>query len=239
MSHAGFARSRESAKKIIKSGGVLVDGIMIDRASFEIPLGVNIEILDEDIFVGRGGYKLQGFIEDSGFCVDGEVVLDVGSSTGGFAQALLKNGAERVFCVDVGSNQLSQDLRGDGRIILYENCDIREFEKIAKDGGDDIGPFSKIVCDVSFISLGKVLLFLYNLLAEDGHMALLFKPQFEVGRDVKRDKKGVVLDLSAIEESLNAFKKECEDIGLEVLGDYKSKLKGKAGNEESFVYLKK
>ncbi len=221
--------SREKARALILEGQILVDGKAASKPSMEVIEGVSIELLSPSRYVGRAALKLQGFLESyPEISLKGERVLDIGSSTGGFAQVALQAGALSVTCVDVGRDQLAKELREDSRIALFEGMDIRDFQ-------DE--PFNWVLCDVSFISLSKVLPDIYRLCAQGA--ILLFKPQFEVGREAKRNRKGVVVEADRIHVRLKEFGAECERFGFKVDACEPSKTKGKEGNEEFFLYIRR
>ena len=159
----------------------------------------------------------------------GADVLDVGSSTGGFVQILLQRGAKSVTALDVGSSQLSEILRRDPRVIVRENTDIREFASEKK--------FDLITCDVSFISLNLILKSLTSL--AKSALIVLFKPQFEVGTEAKRNKKGVLKDEKAARGARMKFERLCAELGLAALHASACKITGKEGNQEFFYLLKR
>ena len=159
----------------------------------------------------------------------GADVLDVGSSTGGFVQILLQHGAKSVTALDVGSSQLSEILRRDPRVIVRENTDIREFISEKK--------FDLITCDVSFISLNLILKSLASL--AKSALIVLFKPQFEVGAEIKRNKKGVLKDEKAVCAARAKFERLCAELGLAALHASACKITGKEGNREFFYLLKR
>ena len=159
----------------------------------------------------------------------GADVLDVGSSTGGFVQILLQHGAKSVTALDVGSSQLSEILRRDPRVIVRENTDIREFASKEK--------FDLITCDVSFISLNLILKSLASL--AKSALIVLFKPQFEVGTEAKRNKKGVLKDEKAVCVARAKFEQLCAELGLAALHASACKITGKEGNQEFFYLLKR
>ena len=163
------------------------------------------------------------------FNLAGADVLDVGSSTGGFVQILLQRGAKSVTALDVGSSQLSEILRRDPRVIVRENTDIREFASKKK--------FDLITCDVSFISLNLILKSLARL--AKSALIVLFKPQFEVGAEIKRNKKGVLKDEKAVRAARAKFEQLCAELGLAVLYASACKIAGKEGNREFFYLLKR
>jgi len=161
--------------------------------------------------------------------IEGMCCLDVGSSTGGFVQVLLEEGALHVSAVDVGSEQLHISLRDDTRVELFEKTDVREFVSERE--------FDLLTCDVSFIGLEQILKDLDRL--SSAKILILFKPQFEVGLGVKRTTKGVVKDEFAINRAKEKFLASCFALGWELLKTQKSILKGKEGNEETFYCFSK
>ncbi|MDO7252704.1 TlyA family RNA methyltransferase [Helicobacter cappadocius] len=225
-----YCKSREKAKELICNGKVKINGSVINKPSFEIIEFIEniVEIDMDEYLVSRAGRKLSGYFFANHIDCDGKKVLDVGSSTGGFAQVLLNFGAIEVVCVDVGCNQLDNALRNNSKIRLFEECDIRDFSLEEK--------FDLLVCDVSFISLSKILDYLCVFSDE---LILLFKPQFEVGVGVKRNKKGVIMDKDAIRKRIDQFSTELYAKSLKILNIEKSLLKGKEGNEEFFIHVKK
>ena len=176
--------SRTKAQLLIKEGYVAVDGYVVDKPSFKAKEDAKIEIFGETRFVSRAARKLKGFLDVHLVTIEGKRCLDVGASTGGFTQILLERGAKSVTALDVGTSQLHETLRNDERVLSVESTDIREFQSKQ--------PFEVVTCDVSFISLHHILSDLERL--ANGVLILLFKPQFEVGREAKRDRHGVVTD---------------------------------------------
>ena len=172
-------------------------------------------------------FKLKLFLEELDLDVTDMVCLDIGSSTGGFTQVLLENNVREVTAVDVGRDQLHKTIKEDSRVHSYESCDIRKFtsEKV----------FDLVVSDVSFISLVKILDDIDRLASKN--IILLFKPQFEVGREAKRDNNGVVLDEKAIQKAMVIFEDACELKGWSLIKKSPSKLTGKEGNLEYCYYL--
>ena len=228
MCEHGFVDSRSKAQGVIKAGGVSVDGIIVKKPSFRID-GHHIEMSGEKIYVSRAAHKLKGFLPDLPFCAEGMDALDIGSSTGGFTQVLLEEDANSVTSVDVGSGQLHRSLKDDRRVISVENTDIRDFYPDRT--------YDLVTGDVSFISL------LYILDAVDRlskrWIILLFKPQFEVGREAKRDRHGVVLDQKVIENAKRIFESACDALGWKLIEKKPSLLAGREGNiEECYCYEK-
>lgn len=222
-------QSRNKASELIKNGLVLVNEKIIEKPSFEI-LGDNkVKVIADDFYVSRAAFKLKYFLESINLPLKNKKVLDIGSSTGGFAQILLANDVASVTCIDVGSNQLHETLRNNPKIKLFENTDIRNFQSDEK--------FDVCTCDVSFISVTKIINDIDRLVSKD--IIILFKPQFEVGANVKRDKHGVVTDENAITKSKAIFFSECSKLGWKLTLNAQSELKGKEGNIEEFYYFEK
>ena len=224
----GFVDSRTKAQTIIKARKVSVNGKPVMKPSFKVN-GEKVEITDEMIYVSRGAHKLKGFLPSLSFSINGLDALDIGASTGGFTQVLLEEGANSVTCVDVGQGQLHEKLNNDKRVISFEKMDIRDFTRQRQ--------FELITSDVSFISLHHILESVDALSKK--WIILLFKPQFEVGKNVKRDSNGVVVDMKAIETSKMAFEKATEALGWKMLHHEPSTLSGKEGNiEECYCFEK-
>lgn len=219
--------SRNKASEFIKDKKILINGELLEKNSLDID-NAKVEIMSE-IYVSRAAFKLKEFLKDTDLDLKNKTVIDVGSSTGGFIQILLKNDVKKVVGVDVGTNQLDEKLKKDERVFVYENLDIKNFEN------KEI--FDILTCDISFISLNLVIEKLLKLFTE--FAIILFKPQFEVGVEAKRDKKGRVLDEKAILKAMNKFELNAAKQGLIMLKKEKSKLKGKNGNEEYFYLFKK
>ena len=229
-----LAESREKAKAIIMSGNVFVDGEREDKAGTSFSDDVSIEIKGHTLpYVSRGGLKLEKAIQNFDVSVEGKVCTDVGSSTGGFTDCMLQNGAVKVFAIDVGRGQLAWKLRQDERVVCMEKTNIRYV--LPEDLGEPID-FSSI--DVSFISLTKVLLPVRNLLTEEGEIVCLIKPQFEAGRE-KVGKKGVVRDPAVHQEVIEKVRDYAMSISMEPCHLSFSPIKGPEGNIEYLLHLKK
>lgn len=228
-----LAPSREKAKAIIMSGCVFVNGQREDKAgsSFEQDKAI-IEIKGNTLpYVSRGGLKLEKAIKEFGVLLDNKICMDVGSSTGGFTDCMLKNGAAKVYAVDVGHGQLDWKLRQDERVVCMEKTNIRY---VTPDEIQDKIEFSSI--DVSFISLTKVLLPVKQLLTEQGKIVCLIKPQFEAGRE-KVGKKGVVRESSVHIEVILTVVSYALSIGFAALALDYSPIKGPEGNIEYLLYM--
>jgi len=218
----GFVESRTKAQQLIKEHAVSVDGKIIDKVSFDVAEGAEVVLADTEIYVSRAAIKLKGFLPYTEWDITGLRSLDIGSSTGGFTQVLLENGVSSVTCVDVGSDQLHPSLRSDPRVSVYENTDIRSFASEV--------PYDLITCDVAFIPLELILEAIDRLASK--YIVLLFKPQFQVGREVKRDKNGVVKDDKAIGKAMIRFEDACTLIGWKLVAKEVAHISGKEGNQE-------
>lgn len=229
-----LAPSREKAKAIIMSGNVYVDGQKEDKAGTTFPEEVKIEVRGHSLpYVSRGGLKLEKALENFDVTVQDKTCTDVGSSTGGFTDCMLQNGAKKVFAIDVGRGQLDWKLRQDDRVVCMEKTNIRYVTP--EDIGEEV-QFSSI--DVSFISLTKVLKPIFDYLSEDGEIVALIKPQFEAGRE-KVGKKGVVREKSTHLEVIETVIQYALSIGFDVLNLEFSPIRGPEGNIEYLVHLKK
>lgn len=230
----GFAESREKAKAIIMTGNVFVKEQREDKAGSTFDEDVEIEVKGTPMkYVSRGGYKLEKAMELWQVPLEDWVCMDVGSSTGGFTDCMLQNGAAKVYAIDVGTNQLAWKLRQDERVVSMEKTNIRYVTH--EDVPDNIG-FSSI--DVAFISLTKVLVPVRNLLADNGRVVCLIKPQFEAGKD-KVGKKGVVRDKKVHLEVVQNVMIYAMAIGFKVLELNFSPIKGPEGNIEYLLYIEK
>ncbi len=224
-----FVDSRNKAQTIIKEGLISVNSKVIKKASYKVEEGDDISVEEYKKYVSRAAFKLAEFLEELNLDIRDKTALDIGSSTGGFTQVLLEGGVKEVSAVDVGTDQLHKSLREDERVHVYESCDIRKFES-AKE-------FDLVVSDVAFISLVHILDDVDRLSSAD--IILLFKPQFEVGRNVKRDKNGVVQDKKAILNAMQKFEDACVLKEWHLVKKSPSQLTGKEGNLEYCYYFKK
>ena len=229
-----LAASREKAKAIIMSGNVFVDGQREDKAGTTFPEEVQIEVKGHTLpYVSRGGLKLEKAIKNFDVSVEGKVCTDVGSSTGGFTDCMLQNGAKKVYAIDVGRGQLDWKLRQDDRVVCMEKTNIRY---VTPEDLGELIDFSSI--DVSFISLTKVLMPICEYLTENGQIVALIKPQFEAGRE-KVGKKGVVREKSTHIEVIRKVIDYAMSIGFAVLNLEFSPIRGPEGNIEYLVHLEK
>ena len=230
----GLAVSREKAKAVIMSGCVYVENQKEDKAGSMFADTANIEVRGNTLkYVSRGGLKLEKAMNNFGVTLQDKICMDVGSSTGGFTDCMLQNGAKKVYAVDVGYGQFAWKLRQDERVVCMEKTNIRY---VTPNDIDDELDFASV--DVSFISLTKVLGPARALLKDGGEMVCLIKPQFEAGRE-KVGKKGVVRDKSVHEEVVNNIISFALSNGFSVLDLEYSPIKGPEGNIEYLVHIKK
>ena len=231
----GLAESREKAKAVIMAGEVFVQGQREDKAGAMFDESkVTITVKGSSLrYVSRGGLKLEKAMACFPITLEGDICMDIGSSTGGFTDCMLQNGAKKVYSVDVGHGQLAWKLRQDERVVCMEKTNFRY---LTRDQIADDLDFASV--DVSFISLTKVLGPVRNLLTEDGEIVCLIKPQFEAGRE-KVGKKGVVRDPAVHEEVIEKVRDFAMSISLEPCHLSFSPIKGPEGNIEYLLHLKK
>ena len=230
----GLAESREKAKAVIMEGKVFVKGQREDKAGAMFDEAAPIEIHGQKLkYVSRGSLKLEKAVEHFDLKLEGKVCMDVGSSTGGFTDCMLQNGAAKVYAVDVGTNQLDWKLRSDPRVVCMEKTNIRY---LLPEQLDEKPEFASI--DVAFISLTKVLRPVRELLTPDGQVAALIKPQFEAGRE-KVGKKGVVREKSTHLEVIRQVLTFAWTAGFDILALEFSPIKGPEGNIEYLAWLQK
>lgn len=230
----GLAESREKAKAVIMAGEVFVNNQREDKAGQTFPVTAAIEVRGKKMkYVSRGGYKLEKAMESFPIVLNDCVCMDVGSSTGGFTDCMLQNGADHVYSIDVGRGQLAWKLRQDPRVICMEKTNIRY---VTSEQIPEKIDFASV--DVSFISLKKVLGPARELLQDDARMVCLIKPQFEAGRE-KVGKKGVVRDKAVHLEVIEMILQFVTSIHFEILNLDYSPIKGPEGNIEYLVYIRK
>jgi len=231
----GLAESREKAKALIMAGEVFVNGQREDKAGAVFDEEkVTIEVRGKALpYVSRGGLKLEKALQHFPLSVQDKVCMDIGASTGGFTDCMLQNGATKVYSVDVGHGQLAWKLRNDERVVCMEKTNFRYMQR--EDIEDELDFAS---CDVSFISLTKILIPARNLLKDGGEMVCLIKPQFEAGRE-KVGKKGVVREPEVHKEVIEKVIDFASMVGFDILQLDYSPIKGPEGNIEYLIYLRK
>ena len=232
LTERGLFESREKAKAAVMAGVVFVNGQRSDKAGMTFDPQCEIEVRGgTNEFVSRGGYKLKKALAEFGVLPEGKICIDCGASTGGFTDCLLKNGAVKVYSIDVGYGQLAWSLRNDPRVVNMERTNIRY---VTEEQIPDKA--SLAVIDVSFISLKLVLPVIRKLLSDDGEVVCLIKPQFEAGRE-KVGKKGVVREKETHLEVLNNFMEYSAETGFFVENITFSPIKGPEGNSEYLGHL--
>ncbi len=229
----GLVPSRERAKAIIMSGIVYVNNQKADKAGMSVPEDAEIEVRGKtNEFVSRGGLKIEKALSYFNIDPAGLCAMDIGASTGGFTDCLLTKGARKVFSIDVGYGQLAWKLRQDPRVVCMERTNIRYVTPDMLEGEKP----ELAVIDVSFISLKLVLPVVAQLLAQNGRIACLIKPQFEAGKG-KVGKKGVVRDPEVHREVLETFLVNAHGAGFVVYNMTFSPIRGPEGNIEFLGYL--
>lgn len=234
----GLARSRDHAVTLIADGRVSADGRPVTKPAYRVEAHSDLAIADDPSdpgYASRAGHKLAGALEvfgAGGLSVRGRRCLDVGASTGGFTDVLLRAGADVVVCLDVGRDQLVSWLRADPRTVVLEGRNIRDVD------ADDLGgPVGLAVADVSFISLRLVLPVLVEVTPPEGDLVVMVKPQFEVGRE-RLGSGGVVRDPRLRVEAVRRVAAAAADLGWGVRGVSPSVLPGPSGNVECFLWLR-
>lgn len=233
MVERGLADSREKAQAMILAGEVRVNGARSEKAGAQIGEDVRIEISGASArYASRGGFKLEGALEDFGIDVKGKICLDVGASTGGFTDCLLQHGASRVYAVDVTPQQMAWRLVQDPRVTqIKANARNLRPEEIPQ-------PVNFVTMDVSFISVAKVLPAVASAAGLDAEYLILVKPQFELDRgDIGSG--GIVRDAAQHERAIERVRQAAVTAGLQVKGVQPSHLTGAEGNQEFFLYAVK
>ncbi|MDD5955752.1 MAG: TlyA family RNA methyltransferase [Lachnospiraceae bacterium] len=230
----GLAPSREKAKAYIMEGKVFVENQREDKPGTNFDENSKIELHGKKLaYVSRGGLKLEKALKTFPVKLDGAVCMDIGASTGGFTDCMLQNGASKVFSVDVGYGQFDWSLRQDPRVVLMEKTNVRYIKP--EDIGEQLDFAS---CDVSFISLSKILPAIFPILTDDGTMVCLIKPQFEAGRE-NVGKRGVVKNPKVHRDVIAEVFGFTEALGFAVKGLTFSPIKGPNGNIEYLMYIEK
>ncbi|NDG85449.1 MAG: TlyA family RNA methyltransferase [Proteobacteria bacterium] len=227
----GLFESRTRAQAAIEQGRVSIGGVAVTRSNLEIPNDARIDVRSaESEYVSRGALKLIAALDRFSIRVSDRNAIDVGASTGGFSEVLLQRGVREVYAVDVGSGQLASKIRENPRVKVLENYNARNFKP-----EDFPMRFDLLVMDVSFISIRLLLPSLVNGLNPDADLIVLFKPQFEVGRDAI-GKGGVVEDQDRARQVMAETLVWAEGLGLHSTGTCESPLKGGDGNTEYLIH---
>ena len=227
----GLAETRAKAQAMILAGEVLVDEQKVEKCGTLISEGATLRLLGEPLkYVSRGGVKLEGALAHFGVSPEGKACLDIGASTGGFTDCLLRHGARRVLAVDVGTNQLGWKLRCDSRVVSLEQTNARSL------GLDRLGARVQLVTmDVSFISATLILPVLPPLLETPAEALVLVKPQFEVGKG-QVGKGGIVRDSALRQEAVEKVARKLRELGFRDVAQAESVLPGAEGNIEYFLH---
>ncbi|WGS64781.1 TlyA family RNA methyltransferase [Marinitoga aeolica] len=225
-----YIESREKAQRLIKEKKVKVNNIIITKPSKKVNQNDYIEIISTEKYVSRAAYKLLHAFEVFNINIEKKVCMDIGSSTGGFTQVLLEKGAKRVYAIDSGTNQLHQSLRNNPKIILMENTNARYLKK---ENFEEIDFFT---CDVSFISITKLISPIKNIISKKSEGIVLIKPQFEL--EPSKLIKGIVKNDKFRNEAIEKVTLSFKNNGFEIIGITESPIKGKEGNIEYLLYVK-
>jgi 23S rRNA (cytidine1920-2'-O)/16S rRNA (cytidine1409-2'-O)-methyltransferase len=229
VTKSGLAESRERAQALILAGKVRVAGETVRRPDRTVGEDAPITVESEPGYASRGALKLAPALDRFGVDPADRVCADIGASTGGFTDILLRRGAKRVYAVDVGRGLLHWRIREDPRVVVIERVNARDLKSFPE-------PVSLVVIDVSFISVEKVLPAI-RAAAPDAEVVALFKPQFEVGKS-EVGKGGIVRDAAVIEKALARFRAWCSSNGYTVAAEAASEVAGAEGNREIFLHLK-
>jgi len=229
----GLVPSRTVAVGCILAGRVFSGEQRLDKPGTSLPLDAPLSVRELPRYVSRGGVKLEGALGDLGVVAAGKVWLDIGASTGGFTDCLLQHGAERVYAVDVGRGQLAEKLRQDARVISREATNARHLR--AEDFPE---PIAGVVLDASFIGLAKLLPAVRAVLPPGGELLALIKPQFEAGKELAHEHRGVIRDPEVRASIIGVALAELPEHGFELLGSCDSRLPGPKGNLEHFVHAR-
>ncbi len=229
-----LVKTRSRAKNCIEAGMVSVNGKIVKKAGEQVDDTADIKVNDESLmFVSRGGFKLFKAIKFFEINLSGKVCLDIGASTGGFTDCMLKEGADFVYALDVGTAQLAEELRKSGKVLSIENTNAKDMKKEMFDK-----PVEFASADVSFISLEKIFPYVFDVLAYGARAVFLVKPQFEAGKG-NIGKKGVVKDKKIHERVIGNVCSSAVSTGFKVLGLTFSPVKGPEGNIEYLLYVEK
>lgn len=234
LASAGLVRSRSQASEFVAAGQVLVNGVVASKAGLKVLDGAALEVRGGDHYVSRGAHKLLAALDRFRIDPNGRLALDLGASTGGFTQVLLERGAREVLAVDVGHDQLVDQLRNDERVHVIEGCNARNLDaaQLAELSGTAERP-SLVVADLSFISLTLIFPAIARCAAEGAELALLIKPQFEVGRV----KDGIVTNPAQWADAIHTVLRAAAEHGFATRGLDASPIAGGEGNREFLAYF--
>lgn len=229
-----LSNSRTKAQELIKANLVFVNDVCINKSNYQVSESDKVKVINKDIYVSRAANKLKHAIDKFKINLKSKVVLDIGSSTGGFTQICLLNGASKIYSIDVGTNQMDKSVSSNKKVKLFENTDFRSVELNLFDEKIDF-----VCCDVSFLSLTKIIDKLNELIPYKYSGVFLIKPQFELD-DIKiKNFKGVVKDNGIRLKVVSKISKYLTEKKFKIIETIESPIKGKEGNIEYLVYVKK
>ena len=226
----GYASSRSKAQSLIEEGLVCVNGKIINKPSYELLCNENITIFSHPEYVSRGAYKLITAIEKFNIDFKEKVVIDIGASTGGFTQVALEHGAKKVYAIDVGRGELAESLVSDKRVVNLENTDFRAINK------EQVKDANIIVGDISFISLKHIFPKIKELF-DNIEIVILFKPQFECGKEIAKKYNGVIKDKNVHKSLLKDFIFYLQGLNFVICNLAYSQITGKSGNIEYLFHI--
>jgi 23S rRNA (cytidine1920-2'-O)/16S rRNA (cytidine1409-2'-O)-methyltransferase len=226
----GLAPSREMARRYIMAGEVKIDGEVRAKPGMQVSVESDIEVIEQQKYVSRGGYKLETALDEFSVHIAGRICADVGASTGGFTDLLLQRGAQRVYAIDVGYGQLAIKLRQDDRVINMERTNARHLTALDE-------PVSLVVIDASFISLQLLLPAIKDWLAPQAEIIPLIKPQFEAGKKEVSRGRGVIKDSDIHREVLYDTLSSIQEMGFAIHDLVQSDVTGPKGNIEFLAWL--
>jgi 23S rRNA (cytidine1920-2'-O)/16S rRNA (cytidine1409-2'-O)-methyltransferase len=224
----GIAENEKLAKALIMAGKVIVDGVKLDKPGTLVKDTCKVEVLAQKEYVGRGAYKLLGAIKSFQIDINGKVCADVGASTGGFTEVMLRSGASKVYAIDVGFGELDYKLRSDPRVVVLERTNARHLSYLPE-------KVSFVSIDVSFISLKQILPTVKDWLNSEAEIVCLVKPQFEAEKHEVAEG-GLILNPLVQQRVSLEIMNSVEDLGLQLRGFAKSELDGTHGNKEFFLW---
>ncbi|KKQ95184.1 MAG: Hemolysin A [candidate division CPR2 bacterium GW2011_GWC1_39_9] len=229
-----LADSRERAKRLVMAGQVYIDEQQVQKPAEQVDVEANVWVKEAFPYVSRGALKLEKAFQEFNLDFQDKIVCDIGASTGGFTDFVLKNGAKKVYAIDVGYGQLAHKLRQDMRVINMERTHFLDVQNLPE-------KIDIFVCDVSFISLKKIIPHIKSIIQDQTQKAdiiCLVKPQFEVGKEIADRYKGVITDQKIRTDALNDIVTFTQSQGFEVLGQAESPIEGAKGNKEFLIYFK-
>ena len=229
----GFFKTKSKAQQAIKSGIIYCDDKKITKCGYEVKEQTRVEIKGEVLkYVSRGGLKLEKALLEWQIDLKNKIMIDIGSSTGGFSDCAIQNGVKRIYAIDVGTDQFDDELKKNPKILLFEKTDFRNMDE------QKIKDANFITIDVSFISVTKLIEKISSL-TNVKEIVCLIKPQFECGKEIADKFRGVILDKKVHDDVISKVVSNFEIIGFNLVGVTTSPIKGGDGNTEYLAYFKK